>query len=302
MFPGRSGWALAIAASVLLDAATGAQMPARESNAHQRRTPGGEHPLLKQEKVQPDASRGELDSAPRCVLVLPDQKLATCAVAKVASTDFCNMFNILNGLPTSSRRESCSNRVGIADASMTKEQGWTFATVTRDPLERYLSAWGSKCLPSEAGHIEGGGTECGGEVLQDTSDEEAVIEAFERRAQLDSVTGLPLVNNHFRKQSDILSDCGWDKFSPDAADFVASLTGHSLRRTLLNALMAANVSNSHSVVDEFFPRASITGHRSITHDMFKRYYRKNETVQAVYGLYKDDYELLGLELPEKLQA
>mmetsp|Transcript_159188 Transcript_159188/g.290389 ORF Transcript_159188/g.290389 Transcript_159188/m.290389 type:complete len:376 (+) Transcript_159188:89-1216(+) len=97
------------------------------------------------------------------VLVVPSLKLIFCFIPKNAGTQFNRLMNALNGLERG-KGEICSsddpNYASAMHGNFTSEDfqealnsdAWTKATFLRDPLERYISAYQSKCVqPRECG-------------------------------------------------------------------------------------------------------------------------------------------------------
>lgn len=232
----------------------------------------------------------------RSQLVLPQHRLVLCTIAKVGYQNFNYMFNELNGFRAKDRHASTAENMGLEWDSITKENGWKFALFTRDPLERYVSAWGSKCLRDENGHLEDAGHRCAGEAVSEQQlDEEHVIQAFEKRVQTDLERGIPSGNGHWMTQTASATACDWSKFNPQEVDFLGSFTDGDASSQVFSMLKAVGAADNLDVIDKYFPRNAIAGHSSDTHGRARLYYRKPETAVGVYRLYEEDYTQMGLK-------
>jgi len=236
-------------------------------------------------------------------ILMPEAKMAFCHIPKVASSDFVQLFNKANvneaDDPTLAFEKSSPRDFGISWDIVNKEHGWKFAFFTRDPLERYLSAFGSKCMPGGDGMVEDDGRSCGGSFVTDKdADREELIKVFEERAFNDKKRGMPGDDQHWWPQVEHLKLCGLGKFNVEhmeEADFV----GHLSKRN--NAYEGVKDMFTHFGVqsaekDEmirlYFPDGERAGHRSKTNVDF---YRNPEVVAAVRELYDIDYRMLHLK-------
>ena len=235
------------------------------------------------------------------MLVLPKEKLALCTIAKVGFQNFNDMFNQIND--RKGHRMSSYKKVGLDWKEVTKDNGWKFAVFFRDPLERYLSAWGSKCLREASGHLEGNGARCDGEVVQESNDTESMIQAFERRVQTDVQKKLSTStsNGHFMTQVDSIARCDSERFDMHAVNFLGSFSDGKASEVVHDMLVNVKVPHADKVAEKWFPRHHIAGHSSDTHGKMAAYFRNRATVLGAYELYKEDYETLGLAKPEILQ-
>jgi hypothetical protein len=168
-------------------------------------------------------------------VLIPERKLAFCRIPKVASAEFTKLFNGLNGVHEAEGisveeffNYSSSMYMGIDKSTITKANQWKFAFFVREPIERYISAFLSKCVPdASTGEIEGGGKHCCGDALEELgpNPKQAIIEAFEKRAQRDIDKGHDVCDNpHWLKQSTVLKECG-PHFNKTSSDFIGTLSG-----------------------------------------------------------------------------
>lgn len=265
----------------------------------------------------------EEDKKDTKILIYPKAKLAFCYFPKVASAEFNVMFNRLNGFKDEDLGDgifgnSSPDKLGVKLKDITRANGWRFAFFTRDPLSRYLSAFGSKCLPKEDGS-PGDVKYCGGLVGQTKKDgwqiinhpvsKEKMVEAFEEHTRFFMETlytkkALKTDNRHYMRQVDLLDVCGRQHFEPSRVDFVGHLDQRVHRQVkdmLLNHKHSGdkvNVTQVVQLVDELFPIAGINGHTSSsTHSANDIFYR-NETIKSmVRDMYSPDYDTLGETYP-----
>lgn len=237
------------------------------------------------------------------MLVLPSAKLAFCAIPKVASTDFAEMFTFANGGEIKHggwrtwTQKSTGDALGLGISDISKENGWKFDYFVRDPLERYLSAFQSKCLPG----AENGATNCCGEPVMLEADISTYVEAFENRVLSDAQGKPEFRNPHWMTQTHVVHrHCGWrDQFDPDSADFI-ELLSDDVHDKVKDMLMKGNVTHFKQLADKFFPRQGeiIGTHATSTRSDFETYYKNKTIAQAVVELYKEDYRTFKLPRPE----
>jgi hypothetical protein len=244
-------------------------------------------------------------------ILLPKAKLAFCYMPKVASSQMARLFGELNSVQGENWmmtpwEYSSPSRVNVSWDDVTKENGWKFAFLHRDPLARYLSAFGSKCMANaNNGVVEGSGKDCLGKILWTEVPIETMIETFEERAQNDSLKGELANNSHWVPMVKNLRACGMDRFHPSVVDFrgdVGEDANAQVRRMFDVTGVLQAYPNASALVDKYFPRLAIGGHWSKPHDKLADFYRKVSTVQAVAKLYDEDYQRLELRLPREIVA
>lgn len=262
------------------------------------------------------------------VVIHKQLKLALCYFPKVASAETNSMFNNMNGLDRDEIGShvfgaSSPKKMGVDVAEMTKENGWYFGFLTRDPLSRFLSAFGSKCLPKEDG-TRGDVHYCGGTVGETEKDgwavidhpveEEEAVQAFERHvvhfkeALYTSDGELKTNNKHYMRMTDIIENCGMDMFAPDKVDFIGHLMqqvhkqvkhfiymGIERAGSEEHAATQVNKTEIDFFLDKFFPQNSVHGHSS-THDP-AIFYRNKSIAAMVHRMYQQDYDSLGQVYP-----
>ncbi|CAK0863720.1 unnamed protein product [Prorocentrum cordatum] len=85
------------------------------------------------------------------LLIAQDRKFAFCYIEKNACTQFNLLVNGMNGMPTKDPMPFWkSNSDGVYKEyfkthSISKADNWSISIFVRDPAERFLSAWLSKC-------------------------------------------------------------------------------------------------------------------------------------------------------------
>lgn len=250
-------------------------------------------------------SKSRFPSHLQARIILPKAKLAFCYMPKVASSQMASLFGDLNkvhdeGWLKEPWAYSGTSRFNIDWNDVTKENGWKFAFFTRDPLARYLSAFGSKCMMNaNNGVVEGGGKDCLGKIMWTQVTMETMIEAFEERVQADAKEGRPANNSHWFPMIKNLRACGIDRFHPSLVDFHGSLDENAnaeLKLMFKNTGVLEAYPDAEKLVDNYFPIENLGGHFSHTHNRQDVFYRNASTVQAVAKLYEEDYARLNLTL------
>jgi len=236
-------------------------------------------------------------------LLLPEAKLAFCYMPKVASAQMSSMFGELNGIDEDFNdpwEASGPKALNISWANVTKANGWKFAFFTRDPLARYLSAFGSKCMVNSDGIVEGNGKDCLGKITWHFAPMETLVQTFEERAKNDSIKGRPANNSHWFKQVDCLRACGIDRFHPKSVDFIGNLDNdaHSEVTRMFDSMgVTAAYPQAKEVVEKYFPSEG-AGHSSKSHNKQDTFYRNQSTVWFVTKLYDEDYSRLNIRRPD----
>mmetsp|Transcript_64843 Transcript_64843/g.201025 ORF Transcript_64843/g.201025 Transcript_64843/m.201025 type:complete len:317 (-) Transcript_64843:69-1019(-) len=260
------------------------------------------------------------------IILLRPQKLAFCALQKVGSEHFGPLFagaanpsflqEVRNATDPVQVFNSNYDEVrlmssGLAWQQLTRENGWSFAFFTRDPLQRYLSAFLSKCTaPGPNLSPPSGGRDCFGPILDQAAGPVSLEQkraAFEQRAARDAASGLAQ-DDHWKGQFAILKDIGGlERFGPGRADFEGSLSLPDVTGQVAAMLGGAGVPNAAELARFFFPPRDLEKRRSqiqcpSTHctdadEELETFYANPETVKNVLRLLCDDYTQLQLPLP-----
>jgi len=238
------------------------------------------------------------------LLIAPQMRLAFCQIEKNACTQFNRLLNGLNGIRTGARPFGKSNWEGKYKNyfekgldSISKARGWSMTVFVREPAERFLSAWLSKCDAWEYG-----GLDCLGPQISDLPMSKKV-EAFERTV----VELLPpymarsrmsgSFNAHYDPQHTF---CGGRAASE--YDFVGVLEGspaHISRQVLHMLEVHANISQADplmALAERLFPKSDRAGHGTGATDLIRTFYRNHTILEMVMEQYAEDYEWAGPEV------
>jgi hypothetical protein len=244
-------------------------------------------------------------------ILLPKAKLAFCYMPKVASNQIATLFGELNGFQGEKFINEPWGYSGAAQLNIdwnmvTRENGWKFAFFHRDPLARYLSAFGSKCMVNAIyGNVEGAGKDCIGKIQWTALPMDKMVEAFEERVRADSLVGRPVNNSHWFPMIKNLRACGIDRFHPDDVDFKGGIDEDAnavVRRMFEATGVMQAYPNASALIDKHFPRQNVGGHSSKSHNRQDEFYRNVSTVQAVAKLYEEDYQRLRLKVSPQMHS
>jgi hypothetical protein len=256
------------------------------------------------------------------LLIVPESKLMFCYIEKNACSQFNELMNDLNGLPTGPDEPLYFGSSAIDHLNWTEEQviaaikdpSWFKAVFLRDPLERLLSAFGSKCLSTDDGSLENDGSAClfyeqeakSGRAppfaeFVDTLENGMFMGETDTARLLGREDGTRqkkalAYDPHFVRQSDF---CGGLNISQYGfiGNFSQELNPQVKR--MLELAGAANV----SVVDRYFPpevsttdSLSARPEHKLSHAdnpaVFKEFFSDLQTMIAARRLYARDYQLL----------
>jgi hypothetical protein len=240
----------------------------------------------------------------------PARKFAFCKVPKVASVQFADMAQRLNGLAglrfNADMFAAAPERLGVDRCSISKENGWTFAAFIMDPLQRHLSEFFSKCVQHN-GKYEQNGEHCAGPVVQEPSTVEDQIVAFEQQAQhLASDPSFLPASTAFdaMAQTYMLELCTGSSPHSDI-DFIGVLSESQacnnaqvkemLRKAGYNATLA------EAVADATFPSGDGRVHAYHSRQLYPTFYRNRSTGEALHEVFAEDVRLFhdAVAQPEK---
>eukprot|EP00413_Alexandrium_margalefii_P043749 CAMPEP_0204585880 /NCGR_PEP_ID=MMETSP0661-20131031/47171_1 /ASSEMBLY_ACC=CAM_ASM_000606 /TAXON_ID=109239 /ORGANISM="Alexandrium margalefi, Strain AMGDE01CS-322" /LENGTH=358 /DNA_ID=CAMNT_0051595469 /DNA_START=73 /DNA_END=1149 /DNA_ORIENTATION=+ len=230
-------------------------------------------------------------------VVVPRLKLAFCLIPKVASTMFKDLFNALNHLNTTpgwgfDQMASRRDKFNLSMSDLTRENGWRFATFTRDPLRRYLSALGNTCLQGPGDHLPNP-VSCCGSVSFSHATEDDVMENFGFRAGYDALHGAPYEEAHWAAQVKVLFFCGWQNFKPESLDFRGDISAGDVNGQVKDMLRHVGATAADlELVDGLFPTGSVAGHRSLKRVRPEAFYAQGNIAEAVKTVYAIDYGML----------
>jgi len=234
------------------------------------------------------------------MLIAQNKKFAFCYIEKNACTQFNLLMNGLNGMPTKDRIPFWkSNSDGmykefLSTHNVSQADGWIMSIFVREPTERFLSAWLSKCDAWEYGGID-----CLGPRVTDLTISQKV-ELFEKTV----VELLPTYmaksrenggfNAHYDPQH---SFCGGRQLSE--YNFVGVLAGSpdNIHRQVKHMLQDhARVSPRAKIMhlsDQLFPTTSKAGHGTNTVNLMKAFYRNRTILEMVMEQFAADYDWAG---------
>mmetsp|Transcript_57743 Transcript_57743/g.161010 ORF Transcript_57743/g.161010 Transcript_57743/m.161010 type:complete len:751 (+) Transcript_57743:65-2317(+) len=232
------------------------------------------------------------------VLVVPKYRLLFCYVPKNACSQFNSIFNEMNGVPESDVQpwfgSSALRAFGWSKqqvAETIRSQQWYKAVFLRDPLERILSGYLSKCLPNKDGTAEDFGEHCLGFEDAVRRGEAPTFHEFLGRLETLDNTRQGLLDAHFRPQSDF---CGGLNMSD--YDFVGSFQ-HDLNPQVKNLLRAVGAGAELDLADKYFP---VSGQQRTAEEnrltkasspaVFNQHYSTTADMLRGYHIYRNDYQ------------
>lgn len=270
---------------------------------------GGDSAAVKKKSRLEILSRWYFDR----LVIFPSHKTIFCLIEKNANTVFSSIFqtipnDMVNPNFTSGMwRQHCPKRnrlTPIEVSSFIKDPTWFKAVFYRDPLERFLSAYRSKC----------GGVDADGPVW-------CRREFGRRNASFEEVLlfyseGNEVYDPHFERQDSFCGGIGRflghfnivkplnpqtlrDDFSPILTSLNISLTNLSsptVQRFYQLIPAPSNATASRIVpVEDIMSQRRYTNSSEVT--MLQRYYRKQCYVRTVVDLYKKDYQRFHIPFP-----
>jgi hypothetical protein len=249
--------------------------------------------------------RGSLDGWTDRLLLWPEEKFAFCWIDKNAGSQFNLMMNRLNKLKKGVWWESDYKELNAHElwkyhrelqVNVSREDGWRFGTFLRDPAERFLSAWLSKCQD-----WEDAGRNCLGKRKVPKEPVAEAVAAFEEAvrdylpAYMRRLSSVRFQNAHYDPQ---WTFCGGVSLS--SFDFVGHISKdfESVHRQVFQMMRdVARVpadSETWDYFSELFPEsANLRAARTDT--LMRSFYRSPEIYRAVQDAYCQDYEKLGIE-------
>lgn len=234
------------------------------------------------------------------LLIVPALKFAFCWIDKNAGTQFNNLMNALNDGHFPHGRTGCwwasnPSAFDMTFEEATKKDGWRFGVFLRDPAERLLSAWASKCVD-----WEDRGRNCmGREHIYKGKQEQPAFESMVQEKLTrygEHVLEDGWWNSHFDPQTFF---CGGREISE--YDFVGRLTGdrravgEQVRDMLRRVAQAPQDSKVWHAADMLFPLDGVHGHHTNSSSRMARFYQKPEVYRKVQDFYRTDYEHLGFK-------
>jgi len=238
------------------------------------------------------------------LLVVPKLKFAFCYIEKNACTQFNILMNRLNGFNYSGNAlflQSSFSKFKLDREEINKANGWRKAVFLREPSERFLSAWMSKCVAWE----EKGHNCLGGRRVFDT-DADSGVSSFEEMVDRDLPAYVHfrddlwggVYNAHYDSQANFCNGLDLDEF-----DYVGNLVGNpdvvhdQVQKMLRDVAMVPENEMESAGVESVFPRSQVKGHHSAyfgfndTSEMLSRFYERPRVREAVSDAFRSDYNL-----------
>jgi len=234
------------------------------------------------------------------MLIVPSKKMAFCYIEKNACTQFNKLFNALNGYGFDphddnpfwkSNSDSKDERIrSHFRKNISKANGWKMAIFLRDPAERFLSAWLSKCDAWEHGGID-----CLGPQITNMS-ESKKVELFEKTVvellpkYIGFVDAVGFYNAHYDPQHVFCDGRRLEEY-----DFVGKLSGppaHIQEQVVDMLKREAGTEDSDPLMDlirKLFPSESAAGHGTGSASLMKQFYRNRTIYNRVVKAYASDY-------------
>mmetsp|Transcript_37605 Transcript_37605/g.105665 ORF Transcript_37605/g.105665 Transcript_37605/m.105665 type:complete len:355 (-) Transcript_37605:155-1219(-) len=234
------------------------------------------------------------------MLIAKKNKFAFCYIEKNACTQFNKLFNALNGYGFDphddnpfwkSNSDSKDERIrSHFRKNISKANGWKMAIFLRDPAERFLSAWLSKCDAWEYGGIDCLGPRVTGlpESKKVELFEKTVIELLPKYMARMRANGT--YNAHYDPQHLF---CGGRHL--DEYDFVGRLSGSpkfissQVEDMLQHQAGIGTSSELMTFAHKLFPASTKAGHSTDTTNVLRTFYRNATVYQAVLDQYAQDY-------------
>lgn len=244
-------------------------------------------------------------------VIVPEYKLMLCYVEKVACKNF-NRITCMLRAPELHGGKGCNSHVWFRNTPavhglqlqdlkrMLVDPAWHKAVFYREPLERFASAFSSKCEQSDGD----GAQICTGALgANSTVPKRDVMNNMSERIRRFAIAATRLASprrfdRHFQPQSLF---CGGLGRSLDRYDTVERLdrdTSH-IKVDALLARVGVNESERARVLAKTFP---LPVRRRLAHDTYASrrllaYYETPKIVRQVVRFFVDDYLLFGIALP-----
>ena len=284
---------------ILLLSAAVPSAPAR--NASKAKTVWSIHNVryMRQPKPQRDWTMYRL-------IILPAHRMLFCYIEKVACTSFNSLFNHIANQTVNRLKNMWllndwrRHRLRISDLiGYLRNESWHKAVFYRDPVDRFVSAYLSKCVPNK-GYSKKGSRHC-----DDTFGNHSVTfgHAVEVIGQVDAVG-----NAHWLQQHQF---CGGLKKYLSVYDTVELLEPESVNSKVKDMLGRANIPQTrdlNAAVDQYFPqlpfesghsdwrRGSFTNASAKARELFPDSAIGAERLATVVRHYIEDYRIFNMTI------
>jgi len=234
-------------------------------------------------------------------IIIPSKRLLFCSIAKVGSTSFLSLFNRLSNDTIAYGTVQGEKIAEILNfefqPDLIKNTSWSKVLFFRDPLERFLSAYLSKCTP---GH-DSINSHC---PLLGQSDMSftKLIRYFKHHNEFKTIK-----DPHWRPQHTF---CGGLFDTLKYFDGVYHFSRPSLHNTVTDMLERFGFfpsvdSNVKRHVQRVFPlnsklerlKMSKTGHNTYADFQLQNYFTNHSEIDVVLNIYRGDYDIFNLTVP-----
>ena len=223
-----------------------------------------------------------------------------CYIEKVACKQFNILFWRITNHPDATKahwRENTPQKHGLNKGDLERllmNKTWHKAVFYREPLERFLSGYLSKCGLRD----QNGKRHCLNEFSKMPDN---FSDAVRLMGDPGHLHGKKISNEHFLDQA---SFCGGLKDSLQFYDTVEQLDRDSSNRKVTELLAKVNITLD---VSTLFPKPGDIGpdrHNSDAHDNLGRYFGDVDSLalRRLRDHYKMDYELFGMATPDWAEA
>ena len=245
------------------------------------------------------------------LIILPNYRLLFCYIEKVAGTSFNSLFNHIADHKASRLKNMWFlndwRRLGLKMkdvVGMLRNESWHKAVFYRDPVDRFVSAYLSKCvLKSKAGSSRKGSKHCRDTFGKYNATFQSAIEVMR---QVDAIG-----NAHWLQQFQFCGDLRNKLFSFDTVEL---LEPETMNRKVKHMLRKANISITRGLeiaVDHYFPKMRSVSVTSLVNDwrrgactnasaeareFFNAPALGAESLAAVVRHYIEDYRLFNMTI------
>lgn len=243
----------------------------------------------------------------RFLLVVPKRKFMFCYIPKNGCSQFNRLANMLNGFTAPADlshpwfRSSALDQFGWTHEELERAMGdksWFKGVFLRNPLDRLLSAFLSKCNPREDGTVEDAGKHCLNFVEKVQGRRHPTFVEFIQGLGQSTHLEKGIQNAHFRPQKDLCGGIDLEKYH-----YVGSFA-HDLNGQVTDMLrMAGFDSREVSFVDKFFHQGNsgTVASNRVTHasspKLRNSWFHNLETMSLAYEIYRPDFSMLASVAP-----
>jgi len=240
-------------------------------------------------------------------IVVPEHKMIFCYIEKVACTQFNHLFNTITGAKSiyldwkwyrNSLKAVGWSKQQLEDAIV--NPAWHKAVFYREPMERFLSGYRSKC---EEGHDSDGPNHCRpffGKRFPTFP--EAVNAVARMDQQMSDAEQMDQKSDvHWTRQTKF---CGGLDRTLQYYDTVVQVDHHTAREEVQKMLNKSGIESSDlPLFDKLFPKGTVgntglnKGHVTAADAHMLEYYNTPDLTNTILEHYMEDYVLFGIRAP-----